>query len=268
LRVMTWNLWWRFGPWRERRAAILAVLREVAPDVVGLQEVWADEREGLAEWLAAELGLHCTWGESRTPQRSQRRIDDPTVRLGNAVLSRWPVVDSAVVRMPGIDAEDERLVLHTRLAGPEHEVPFFTTHLSAPPWASGVRVAQAGAIARFVGERGGGSQFPPVVTGDLNAWPDSDEVRLLGGYRTAPAVDGLVLLDAWAFADPHQPSATWDPANPHVPLGAPPVRIDYVLSGQPRRHGVGRVLGVRRAGDRPVNGVWASDHFAVVVDLA
>jgi endonuclease/exonuclease/phosphatase family metal-dependent hydrolase len=265
---MTWNLWWRFGPWQERRAAILAVLREVSPDVVGLQEVWADEQENLAEWLAAELGLHCTWAESSTPHRSQRRIGDPSVRLGNAVLSRWPAVDTGVVRLPGVDVEDERLVLHARLDAPDQEVPFFTTHLSAPPWASAVRVAQAGAVVRFVGERGGGSEFPPVLTGDMNAWPDSDEIRLLGGYRTAPAVDGLVLLDAWEFADPRQPAPTWDPANPHVPGSAPPVRIDYVLSGQPRRRGVGRVLAVRRAADRPVGGVWASDHYAVVVDLA
>jgi hypothetical protein len=46
------------------------------------------------------------------------------------------------------------------------------------------------------------------------------------------------------------------------------VRIDYVLSGQPRRRGIGGMLAVRRAADRPVDGVWAPDHVAVVVDLA
>jgi len=25
MRVLTWNLWWRFGPWEERRKAILTV---------------------------------------------------------------------------------------------------------------------------------------------------------------------------------------------------------------------------------------------------
>ncbi|MDX2860114.1 endonuclease/exonuclease/phosphatase family protein, partial [Streptomyces scabiei] len=40
MRVVTWNLWWRFGPWQERQKAILAVLRELRPDAVGLQEVW------------------------------------------------------------------------------------------------------------------------------------------------------------------------------------------------------------------------------------
>lgn len=267
MRVMTWNLWWRFGPWQRRRAAILAVLREVAPDVVGLQEVWADERENLAEWLAGELGLHCTWAASTTPQRSQRRIGDPTVALGNAVLSRWPAVDTGVARLPGVDAEDERLVLHALVDAPGHPVPFFTTHLSSPPHASAVRVAQAAAVARFVADRAPEPVFPAVVTGDLNAWPDSDEVRLLGGYRTAPVVPGQVLLDTGEFIDPTRASVTWDPANPHVPLGSPPARIDYVFTTRPPSSGLGRVLAIRRAGDQPVDGVWASDHFAVVVDL-
>ena len=35
LRVMSWNLWWRFGPWVERQAAIAAILDAEAPDLVG-----------------------------------------------------------------------------------------------------------------------------------------------------------------------------------------------------------------------------------------
>ncbi|WP_436840456.1 endonuclease/exonuclease/phosphatase family protein [Streptomyces flavofungini] len=60
-------MWWRFGPWEPRRKAILAVLRELRPDVVGLQEVWERDGENLAEWLADELGLHWTWEPSRAP---------------------------------------------------------------------------------------------------------------------------------------------------------------------------------------------------------
>jgi endonuclease/exonuclease/phosphatase family metal-dependent hydrolase len=40
VRVMTWNIWWRFGPrWRGRQPALLETLRQVDPDVVALQEV-------------------------------------------------------------------------------------------------------------------------------------------------------------------------------------------------------------------------------------
>ena len=80
-------------------------------------------------------------------------------------------------------------------------------------------------------------------------------------------VPGEVLLDAWEYADPAAPGATWDPANPFVFRWSPAVRIDYVFVGPPGPDGHGRVRSVQRAADRPVDGVWPSDHFAVVVDL-
>jgi hypothetical protein len=36
MRIVTWNLWWRHGPWQQRRDAIAAVLADLAPDVCGL----------------------------------------------------------------------------------------------------------------------------------------------------------------------------------------------------------------------------------------
>ncbi len=57
VRVVTWNLWWRFGDWAARQEAILAVLRETDADVVTLQEVWATPSENLAELIARELGM-------------------------------------------------------------------------------------------------------------------------------------------------------------------------------------------------------------------
>ncbi|MEG3627309.1 endonuclease/exonuclease/phosphatase family protein [Streptomyces poriticola] len=270
MRVVTWNLWWRFGPWQERRKAILAVLRDLEPDVVGLQEVWDADGENLAEWLAGELDLHCAWGPSPAPERWQRRIGDDTVGVGNAVLSRWPVLEQAVLRLPApAELDDGRLALYARLDAPGHRVPFFTTHLTSPSHASAVRREQVAALAGFVAARRLGTDFPAVVTGDFNAWPDSDEIRLLGGYRTAPAVPGLVLLDAWEYADPTAPAATWDPANPYVaPRGDPAVRIDYIHVGPPGPAALGSVRAVRRAGVGPVDGVWPSDHAAVVADLA
>ncbi|MFI1013894.1 endonuclease/exonuclease/phosphatase family protein [Streptomyces sp. NPDC020965] len=269
VRVLTWNVWWRFGPWEQRQKAILTVLRELRPDVVGLQEVWAQGGENLAEWLAEELGMHWTWAASTAPERWQNHLGDSTVDFGNAVLSRWPILDRAVARLPAADGDDDgRLALYALLDAPAGRVPFFTTHLSSDIDGSAVRCAQVVELAGFIAGHRGGTEFPPVVTGDLNAWPDSDEIRLLGGYKTAPAVPGQVLLDAWEYADPAAPSNTWDLANPYVAqYSEPSVRIDYIHVGQPGLRGIGRVGAVRRAGDGPVGGVWPSDHAAVVADL-
>ncbi|SDL69721.1 endonuclease/exonuclease/phosphatase family protein [Nonomuraea jiangxiensis] len=266
---MTWNLWWCFGPWERRQQAILDVLRDLRPDAVGLQEVWARGEDNLAGRLAAALGMHWTWAPSPAPGRWRERLGDPAIDLGNAVLSRWPVTEQAVIRLPaGADLDDGRLALYARLDAPGHPVPFFTTQLTAAPHASAVRREQVVALAGFVAAHRAGTSFPPVVTGDHNAWPDSDEMRLLGGYRTAPAVPGQVLLDAWEYADPAAPAVTWDAANPYVAATfEPSARIDYIHVGAPGPDGLGRVLAVRRAADGPVAGVWPSDHAAVVADL-
>ncbi len=58
VRVLTWNIWWRFGPWERRRLAIVATLARLDADVIALQEVWSDETTNLAAELAAELGYH------------------------------------------------------------------------------------------------------------------------------------------------------------------------------------------------------------------
>ena len=101
-----------------------------------------------------------------------------------------------------------------------------------------------------------------------NAVPESDEVRLLEGFLTEPAVPDLLLVDAWRYADPADRGITWSRANPHAAkTGEPDARIDYVLVGTPRGAGSALITGARVAGDRPRDGVWPSDHAAVVVDL-
>ncbi|MER6677815.1 endonuclease/exonuclease/phosphatase family protein [Streptomyces sp. NPDC000983] len=247
VRVVTWNLWWRFGPWRERQKAVLSVLRDLRPDLVGLQEVWSADGENLAEWLAGELGLHWTWAPSPAPERWRRRIGDPSADIGNAVLSRWPVRERAVLRLPvPAELDDGRLALYAR-TGP---VSFLTAHLTSAPHATAVRARQASALAEFARRDG-----PVIVTGDFNAEPGSPELR--------PLADGF--RDAWAESGTTADAATWDwhPELPYRQKALPePVRIDHI-----RLAGPVTARAAHRAGDRPVDGTWPSDHAAVVADV-
>lgn len=266
MRVLSWNLWWRYGPWQQRRLRIATTLADVVPDVCGLQEVWGGEAENLAEELAGHLGLHWTWAELPiSPRRQAEHGAD--MKIGNAVLSRWPIVDRAELDLPVADGEQPRVALHARVDAPGGALPFFTTHLTHRVDASAERVAQVRALARFVADHRGGCAYPPVVTGDLNAEPDSDELRVLGGLLTAPDVPGLTLVDAWRYAPPGDPGHTWVRANEHVgDAGLFDARVDYVLVGPPRGER-GRVRSVRLAGTEPVGDMVPSDHLAVVADL-
>ena len=268
VRVASWNLWWRFGPWQQRRDAIAAVLADARPDIIGLQEVWASPSDHLAALLADQLGMHWTWTPAPAPERCQQRLGDPAMQVGNATLSRWPITEQASQPLPADPvADDGRTVLFARVQSPTGPLPFITTQLTSTIGQSAVRCQQVATLCRFVAAHTN-PDFPPVVTGDLNAQPDADEIRLLGGHKTAPVVPGLVLVDAWSYADPLSPGWTWDRRNPYVAAtGEPSARIDYVLVGLPAATGAGRVRSVRLIGDRPVHGIWPSDHAGVLAEL-
>jgi endonuclease/exonuclease/phosphatase family metal-dependent hydrolase len=258
VRVLTWNVWWRSEPRAERQAAIEASLRRAAPDACALQEVWSTHTEGnLAARLAASLGMHCAWTVA------QRRGE---VEIGNAILSRWPIAEewNEVLPSQGL-ADGSRAALAAVVDHPDGRLPIFSTQLHSLPTGSAARCRQVAALAAFVDRTDG--DLPPLVCGDLNAEPDSAEVRLLEGLKTAPAVPGLGLVDVWRFAPDGDPGWTWDPVNPHVAATFDvSARIDYILIGA--TPGPRRVRRVTVACDEPVDGVWPSDHFAVVADLA
>ncbi len=263
MRILTWNLWWRYGPWQRRFDAIAQTLADIGPDVCGLQEVWGDGGENLAADLAARLGMHWCWAVAAKHNGGS----DDEVFIGNAILSRWPIIAQAEARLPASDAGEGRVALHARIRAPSGALPMFTTHLTFEPGGSQARMAQVRRLAEFVAERATECDYPPVVTGDLNAEPYSDELRLLGGMLTAPAVPGLVLVDAWRYADPADPGFTWDRRNGYQARSVlPDSRIDYILVGLPRQ-GRGGVQSARLAGNAPVRDVWPSDHFAVLTDL-
>jgi len=259
---MTWNLWWRFGAWESRQPAIAATLEAERPDVVGLQEVWVEEDgPDQAARLAERLGYRYAVGELRFHDG---------LAFTNAVLSRWPISVVESHRLPRADgSESHRQLLFAAVETPVGHVTFFTTHLDWPFDASADRVAQAHRVAELVAERRNdpASAFPAVLTGDFNAQPDADEIRLLTG-ATAPAVSGLVFTDAWDVGGDGSAGHTWDRANPHLAEATwPRRRLDYVFVSWPRPKPLGSVDRCWLAGCRPVEGVVPSDHYAVVADL-
>jgi endonuclease/exonuclease/phosphatase family metal-dependent hydrolase len=267
LRVATWNLWWRFGDWQQRLTAIRSVLAELRPDVCGFQEVWAGPDGNQAELLASEFGMYGAYSPSPAPGRWQRRLGDNSIGFGNAVISRWPIRETHIAHLAGGAVDEGRTVLHAAIDAPAGRMDVFTTHLNSGPHESAVRFTQVGEVARFVAAHANGA-YPPVLTGDLNAEPDSDELRRLGGHLTAGAVGGQVLIDCWRYADLPIDGWTWDRRNPHVAAGfGPSARIDYIMVGLPGADGRGHVERVAVFGDDAVAGVWPSDHAGVVTDL-
>lgn len=258
LRVATWNLWWRFGPWEERLPLIVDELRSVDADVIALQEVWVADGTSSADVIADALGL-----ERVTAAEAEF---EPGVFFGNAVLSRWPITGSDHRRLPPGEANDERrLVLRADVDGPRGPLQVFSTHLNWRFDQSDVRQLQVETIADFV-QASRPRAYPPIICGDFNAEPSSDEMRTLTGQR--PVASDLVLVDCWRAAHPVDPGFTWDNENPFVAAQLEQNRrIDFVLAGWAKARGAGHPVGAELIGTEATDGMHPSDHYGVVAEL-
>ncbi len=258
LSVLSWNIWWRYGPWQQRRPAIISTLKSLDADIIGLQEVWSDETTNFAAELAAELGYHHVF-------TSTNEIEG--IGFGNAILSRWPIEQHDLISMYGQNKNVKtRGALFTEIAGPRGSIPVFCTHLSWRYQHSHIRQRQVEELARFIDTKRPLS-FPPIVCGDFNAEPMSEEMRMLTGLTSCP-VEDLVFHDAWHVADGDGDGYTWSNTNFFAAEELEPDRrIDYILVGHPKARGAGHITECHIVGNQPVADVWPSDHFALLTKL-
>jgi endonuclease/exonuclease/phosphatase family metal-dependent hydrolase len=262
LRVLSWNLWWRFGPWQARQPAIIETLRRIDADVLCLQEVW-ETREGKSQaaMIADALGYRHVYAAGLG-------LDIAPESLGNAIVSRWPITGARALTLPAPEGLDEmRGVLRADIDGPQGPFEVFCTHLNWRLDQSHVRQEQVASICRFIAETREGRTFPPILCGDFNAEPDAAEIRQLVGAAAAP-VPKLVFFDAWRVAGTGGPGWTWSRLNPFTAADPEPdKRIDYVFVGYPGEGARGEIVEARVEGVEASGGVQPSDHYAVCAEI-
>jgi endonuclease/exonuclease/phosphatase family metal-dependent hydrolase len=258
LRVMTLNIW-NVGHWRARRDEIVAWIEHLQPDVLCLQEVVAlEDGRNQAGWLAERTQRHWVGAPGFDFGNG--------AWFGNAVLSRRPIDAHDTTRLPALDQDDEgRVLLHARTGG----LDVFCTHLNWQYNHGYIREAQILEVVETIEAQADvASPFPPILCGDFNANPDSDEIRFLCGLASLQGRSAY-FQEAWRVAGGAGPGYTWDNRNSFAALDREPDgRIDYVFVGWRRDDGAGRVESARVVCDRSLTGTFASDHFGVMADIA
>jgi endonuclease/exonuclease/phosphatase family metal-dependent hydrolase len=267
LRVLTLNLWGRSGEWEERRSVLIDGLRELEPDLVAFQEpVRTDNYDQAADLLGA--GFHIA--------RQSVPAHGESEHYGTAIGSRWPLaaVHELDLHLTPRTVDFPCATLAAEVLVPQPIGPLlFVNHL--PSWQRDFeheRELQTAAAARFVEEIVGSRPMHVVLAGDLDAVPDAASIRFWTGRQ---ALGGMSVCyeDAWEITHPEGGGETVSSRNPlRGDAGAPwepGRRIDYILVRRP----LGSmpflaIVACQLAFDEPGNGVWASDHFGVVADLA
>jgi endonuclease/exonuclease/phosphatase family metal-dependent hydrolase len=259
IRVVTWNVWGRYGADCEaRQAALEQTLEQTAPDLVCLVEAWRQGDSTQPGRVAARLGL--------AHHRFVGDWEQEDWVSGVGLVSRWPMTEPLRRPLRAQDGSGFGEAVHVAVAGERGSIQLFAVMLDYPLDASGLRQHQVRQLVQFIAETAS-RRDPVVVCGDFNAGPDSDEIRMLTG-RSAPAAPGMVFYDAWEVAGDGSPGFTWSNRNPLAAIGLyPDRRLDYIFSAWPRRGGVGHptgcsLLGVRAPGEQQV-----SDHYGLAADL-
>jgi endonuclease/exonuclease/phosphatase family metal-dependent hydrolase len=261
---------------------VVAWIDRLAPDICCFEEVWeSPTSENTAAWLAANAAgeWHLAFGGAPFNGAGF----DETVRFGCAVLSRWPIDRSERWALPLDERVDDFTTIvpwglfHAATGGAD----VFVTHLASSPSEGHHRRLQVMAIDEHVrairGDRDAVPRGkrraapPPILCGDFNAEPESDEIRFLKGFAT---IDGRTTFwqDAWDVAGDGGSGLTqdWRTHPIAASLNVHRKRIDYVFVGDPfRREGdAGRVLSASVVCNEPLTGVQASDHMGVFVEIS
>jgi len=270
VRVVTLNVWNTEGDSR-RLEFINRELRRLSPDLLALQEVVQTDGLKSLPHLLDGLNLNSTHQadlQAFAPPFSDRYG-------GSAVASRWPhkAVEVLDLRLP--DAADvpwATLAVVVDLPG-EGELLFIAATAAWRLSAEAARERQAVAVTDLDARHR--RELPTIIAGDFNAGPDAASIRYLTG-RQSLGGRSVLYHDAWAVAG-EGPGHTWTIENPNARAGADQIvgqpdyhkRFDYVFvagwDAHPKAHA--RVEAAKLAFDQPIDGVWASDHFGVVVDL-
>jgi endonuclease/exonuclease/phosphatase family metal-dependent hydrolase len=282
-RVVTLNFWCLEPPLDVRLALAERQLRALAPDVVAMQEVRPMDEGGrrgrtTAAWLAEALGFEHVY------EPAVHRHDGDE---GLAILSRHPIVEHRVTRLPDARPDEARILLSAAIhfsgsgsglgsgPGPAALVWLHCTHLHYRPEDGVARERQVVAVDQAIRELGMGADEAPVhiLCGDFNAPPDSDEMRFLRGLTTL-AGRRTVYQDAFARVHPRADGFTWC-----AEIGAARARrtndadrrLDYVFVSPRRKDGRGTVHDARVVMDeRQDHGdisTAASDHYGVLADI-
>lgn len=174
-------------------AAVADALAAMGADVIALQETSALEGDAGHDHvasIAALLGMHAVFGANLIGHGGR-------YRYGNAILSRWPVVDSTNHDLSVMSAEPRGALVA------ELETPG-GLRFRAASLHFGLKLRERAAQARqFVNAvvRGGG-ETPLIIGGDMNDWIRSADTRAMRAHlrdaatqATYPAAFPVFRLD-------------------------------------------------------------------------
>jgi endonuclease/exonuclease/phosphatase family metal-dependent hydrolase len=257
IKVLSWNLWWKFENYLDRQKLIFNELRELKPDILCLQEVWEDSDGSQAKKIADLLGYEYTYSKS---------FEIDGVSFGNAIISKFPILSSSShLITTATKFNENRTLLHNVVYYEGYKVNVLCTHLNYKYEQSNIRQNQVAFILEYISKLEI-SNFPTILCGDFNADPLSEEIMQITGLRSP--IKETVLRDAWQITNRDETGYTWSNNNYYAKRTLEvDRRIDYIFVSKPTSKGLGHPIKSILVGTSPKDTMYPSDHFGIMTYL-
>ncbi len=243
-RVATLNLEQDHKRWSDRQPLISGEIAALKPDVIAFNEVSVPLRTAklLRDAATAATGIPYNLVQ-------QTRVNGPSKVEGEALLSRFPIVETG-----NFDYQTRDIVaLVARVVVEGAPVDFYVTHLYMSRGDDSLRLFQVQQLLAWIDTRADGT--PSIVCGDFNASLDAASAGLMATRfrptQTAPT----------AFT----PLADRDGAVSHPYWPRLDRCIDYIWISDGIEALASAVCFNRPSADDP--SLWPSDHAGVWADL-
>ena len=231
IKILSYNIHYGIGMDSKKNLSRIAdVIKQVKPDIVGLQEI---SDSTMTVELSELTNMKAVFGPSKETMSG----------YGDAILSKYSFKYVGNQSIPSASSSRYQAMCVdvdlSQVYGKGAVVRFITTHFD---WLKtiGSKVARKGAVevieTAFFSDS---LNYPSLLTGDLNANPDSAPLKLLQ-------------KKGWIHEDFNKDLFT-------IPVVNPNIQIDYVLARPAKRW---HIISVKVI-DEPM----ASDHLPILMTL-
>lgn len=253
------------GNWEKRKDMIVNTIVECDADIVALQEIRFDRNQestkisylNMGEQILSQLSEQKTYENSSIVYQWAQYYENGTTQNatakweGLAVISRRPIIEtgSVFLSMPPDNGDPNHRITQYASFYPDSGGVFylFNTHFAVYKWCPQCTPLNVTETVEYMNRIASSSR---LLVGDLNARPKNPYIQQL-------ASSGFI--DVWTTLHPPDDLGyTFRSDDPYE-------RIDYAWAD---KNLIGSIKSIELICTEPDSGVYASDHFGLLVTLS
>eukprot|EP00494_Astrolonche_serrata_P026003 UN26264 len=194
---MHFNIW-MLNNWNERRPLLVNVIKKYKPDIISFNECAQEKDKSRSQIneIREILTDYKFYVYQPIPREYTNHHGLKLGHMGNALLSKYKLTNKKYLELPKSDLEFSKMERRVALSAIAHvkgqKILVTTTHLNWKLADTVTRQKQVRALTDFVWKQQKELHpksnlyvevedvgFPPVIMGDFNAQPQSDEIRYM-----------------------------------------------------------------------------------------